>query len=111
MSEGSRHPGLAAYVESIRRALRTLTEREQKALLRVTGEHRAGWRDHVRHFMGSIGTVPDGHQPGAVPAYQVIDGQQRMTTLSILLCVVRDVATAHGWNELASEVEKNYLVH
>lgn len=34
---------MAAYVESVRRAPRTLTEREQKALLRVTGEHRAAW--------------------------------------------------------------------
>jgi hypothetical protein len=44
LREGSRHPRMAAYVESVRRAPRTLTEREQKALLRVTGEHRAGWR-------------------------------------------------------------------
>lgn len=64
-----------------------------------------------RHFMGSIVTVPDGHQPGSVPAYQVIDGQQRLTTLSILLCVVRDVALSRGWNELAAEVDENYLVH
>lgn len=80
-------------------------------LMEDTGELLEPGAEDRRHFMGSIVTVPDGHQPGAVPAYQVIDGQQRMTTLSILLCVVRDVATAHGWNELASEVEENYLVH
>lgn len=73
-------------------------------LLEVGAEDR-------RHFMGSIVTVPDGHQPGSIPAYQVIDGQQRLTTLSILLCVVRDVALAHEWNELAAEVDENYLVH
>jgi len=73
-------------------------------LLEVGAEDR-------RHFMGSIVTVPDGHQPGSVPAYQVIDGQQRLTTLSILLCVVRDVASSQGWKELAAEVEENYLVH
>jgi hypothetical protein len=67
--------------------------------------------DERRHFMGSIVTVPDGHQPGSLPAYQVIDGQQRVTTLSILLCVVRDVASSRGWKELAAEVEENYLVH
>ena len=73
-------------------------------LLEVGAEDR-------RHFMGSIVTVPDGHQPGSVPAYQVIDGQQRLTTLSILLCVVRDLAASAGCNELAAEVEENYLVH
>ncbi len=31
-----------AYVDSIHRPAKTLTEREQKALFRVTGEHRAG---------------------------------------------------------------------
>ena len=80
-------------------------------LMEDAGELLEPGAEDRRHFMGSIVTVPDGHQPGVVPAYQVIDGQQRMTTLSILLCVVRDVATAHGWNELASEVEENYLVH
>lgn len=73
-------------------------------LLEVGAENR-------RHFMGSIVTVPDGHQPGSVPAYQVIDGQQRLTTLSILLCAVRDVAFSKGWNELAAEVDESYLVH
>jgi hypothetical protein len=67
--------------------------------------------DVRRHFMGSIVTVPDGHQPGAVPAYQVIDGQQRLTTISILLCGVRDVARSKGWDALAAEVEENYLIH
>lgn len=46
---------MAAHVESVRRAPRTLIEREQKALLRVTGEHRAGWRDHVLFAM-ALGT-------------------------------------------------------
>lgn len=64
-----------------------------------------------RHFMGSIVTVPNGHQPGSVPAYQVIDGQQRLTTLSILLCVIRDVAAEQGWQEMVAEVDENYLVH
>ncbi|WP_437945504.1 DUF262 domain-containing HNH endonuclease family protein [Sorangium sp. So ce296] len=80
-------------------------------LLEDVAELLEAGADERRHFMGSIVTVPDGHQPGAVPAYQVIDGQQRLTTLSILLCVVRDVAASHGWNELAAEVEENYLVH
>ncbi|MCA9560236.1 MAG: tyrosine-type recombinase/integrase [Myxococcales bacterium] len=38
---------MAAYVDRITRAPRTFTEREQLLLLRATGEHRSGFRDHV----------------------------------------------------------------
>jgi integrase/recombinase XerC len=38
-------PTMANYADSTRTP-RTLTEREQRALLKVTGEHRAGYRDH-----------------------------------------------------------------
>ena len=63
-----------------------------------------------RHFMGSIACVPEPNRPGVVPAYQVIDGQQRLITLTILLCVLRDAAVNLGCSELASEVEENYLI-
>jgi site-specific recombinase XerC len=38
---------MSGYVAAIARPPRTLTEVEQAALLKVTGEHRAGFRDHV----------------------------------------------------------------
>jgi integrase/recombinase XerC len=38
---------MAAYAESISRPPRTLTEREVAALLRASGQHREGFRDHV----------------------------------------------------------------
>ena len=59
-----------------------------------------------RHFMGSIVCVPQSLQPGFQPAYQVIDGQQRLVTLTILLCSVRDAAVRLSWNELADEVQE-----
>ena len=40
------------------------------------------------YFMGSIVLVKD----DASPASEVVDGQQRLTTLTILLCVLRDLA-------------------
>lgn len=64
-----------------------------------------------RHFMGAIVTVPDAHQPGSIPAYQVIDGQQRLTTASLLLVSMRDVALEYEWAELAAEIDENYLIH
>ena len=38
---------MTAYADNILRPLRTLTEREVAALLRVTGQHVSGFRDHV----------------------------------------------------------------
>jgi len=67
---------MAAYVESVRRAPRTLTEREQKALLRVTGEHRAGWRDHVLFAM-ALGTGLRAHELVALDVGDVFDDAGR----------------------------------
>jgi site-specific recombinase XerC len=67
---------MAAYVESVRRAPRTLTEREQKALLRVTGEHRAGWRDHVLYAM-ALGTGLRAHELVALDVGDVFDDAGR----------------------------------
>ncbi len=64
-----------------------------------------------RHFLGSIVCISEKHQPGIVPGYQVIDGQQRLMTLSLLLCAVRNTAREKGWEELAAEVEEIYLIH
>src|SRR5437773_5208951 len=61
-----------------------------------------------RHFLGSVVVVADDHTPGVTPSYQVIDGQQRLITLSLLLCAVRDAAKGE---EIAAEVQENYLVH
>jgi site-specific recombinase XerD len=47
-------PTMANYAEATRTP-RTLTEREQRALLKVTGEHRAGYRDHMLYAM-ALGT-------------------------------------------------------
>lgn len=38
---------MTSYAERTRKPPRTLTEQEQARLLHVTGEHRAGFRDHV----------------------------------------------------------------
>jgi site-specific recombinase XerC len=41
---------MANYADGARTP-RTLTEREQRAPLEVTGEHRAGYRDHMLYAM------------------------------------------------------------
>lgn len=37
------------------------------------------------HFMGSLVVINDGTRNGTVPAFKLVDGQQRLTTISIML--------------------------
>ena len=46
----------------------------------------------VGHFVGSIVNIAEQAMPTAVQKYMIIDGQQRMTTLSLLLLALRDYA-------------------
>ena len=41
--------------------------------------------------------------------FYVIDGQQRITTIVILLCVIRDSFSSKGESELANGVNDNYI--
>ena len=65
----------------------------------------------ARHFMGSLVFVPRDPATFKVPSYQVVDGQQRLITLSLLLCALRDVAYVHNFDDLAEEITQCYLVH
>ena len=46
----------------------------------------------VGHFVGSIVNIAEHAMPTGVQKYMIIDGQQRMTTLSLLLLALRDYA-------------------
>jgi|GEM_PF-231860 len=63
------------------------------------------------HFMGSIVTAPHKIEPGTIPQYVVIDGQQRMITLVALLAAIRDEAKGADTGTLAEQIQKQYLVH
>src|SRR5579875_442479 len=45
-----------------------------------------------RHFMGTLVFVAETHATHSVPAYQVVGGQQRLLSLSLLLRAARDLA-------------------
>lgn len=49
----------------------------------------------VGHFVGSIVNIAEQAMPTGVQKYMIIDGQQRMTTLTLLLLALRDYALAH----------------
>lgn len=63
------------------------------------------------HFMGSLVFVPEDPEPTKVPVFRVIDGQQRIMTLSLLLCALRDQALEAGLDIFAREIAESYLVH
>jgi len=63
------------------------------------------------HFLGPMvcsGTMP---VPGAPPAFHLIDGQQRLTTVTLLLAAIRDEAAEMGCAQLAAEITRYYLIH
>ena len=55
------------------------------------------------HFTGAIVIQQLRTAPGNVPKYEIIDGQQRLTTFQIILCVIRDICKSDGHNDVADE--------
>jgi len=62
------------------------------------------------HFMGSIVTMSTKSVPEGVSKYLLIDGQQRLTTVFILLSALRDIAKQQG-KDLAEEIDNTILVN
>jgi len=62
------------------------------------------------HFMGSIVTMPTTAVPHGVSKYVLIDGQQRLTTIFILLAALRDTAKQLE-EKLALEIDDRFLVN
>lgn len=61
-----------------------------------------------QHFMGFLVFVPEINQLDF--RLHVIDGQQRLTTLSLLLVAVRNTAEENGFNDFAREITDKYLI-
>jgi len=64
------------------------------------------------HFMGSIVTIPGRSIPEGVAKYILIDGQQRITTLFVILILLRNIARQNdSKNRLAEEINNTLLVN
>src|SRR5206468_10872804 len=63
------------------------------------------------HFLGPLVCAPTAHVPGEVTPYQLIDGQQRVTTLTLMLCALRDLAKECGQVDFSEEITEDYLLH
>lgn len=60
---------------------------------------RAGGEPHnTEHFLGSIVSIEVGQGTSVFHRWQVIDGQQRLATLSLLLTALRDHIADIGWS-------------
>jgi site-specific recombinase XerC len=76
---------MTAYADAIAKPPRTLTDLEQKLLLKVTGEHRDGFRDHVI-ISFALGTGLREHELLALDLGDVFDDEghaKRRVTLRV----------------------------
>lgn len=63
------------------------------------------------HFLGSVVLAPSPNNTAAgVQSWLVVDGQQRMTTLSILLCAIRDYVAKED-PRLSEKIDDLYLIN
>jgi len=84
--------------------LRLLWEDVERAAARIETDRST----LVPHFMGAIVINQVKTYGKQVQAFEVIDGQQRLTTFQLLLAALRDVAAEHG-SHYAQEVQKYLL--
>ena len=63
------------------------------------------------HFIGSIVTMPTISVPEGVSKFLLIDGQQRLTTIFLLLAILRNRASESGKKEFADEINNTLLVN
>ncbi|OBV11150.1 DUF262 domain-containing protein [Erythrobacter dokdonensis] len=80
------------YAWSVSPQLELLWEDIERAVMRLEADRQAA----TPHFMGAIVIAQIKTFGKQVQAFEVIDGQQRLTTFQLLLAAFRDVANAHG---------------
>lgn len=86
----------------------------------TTKEWEVLWKDLVElsemenprtHFIGSIVNMPTVSVPEGVAKYLLIDGQQRLTTIFVLLTLLRNRAREIQNQEFAEEINNTLLVN
>ena len=61
------------------------------------------------HFTGAIVIQQNLTIAGDVPKYEIIDGQQRLTTFQITLCALRDICKSYKFDDIATEANRFIL--
>lgn len=93
------------YAWRVAPQLELLWEDIERAIQRLMTDRSA----LTPHFMGAMVINQLKTFGKQVQAYEIIDGQQRLTTFQLLLSAIRDVARAHG-SKYADELQ-NYLLN
>jgi uncharacterized protein with ParB-like and HNH nuclease domain len=65
--------------------------------------------DDQSHFIGSVVFVERDTDFDEINEFEIVDGQQRLTTVSILLCAIREYYDQAGNIEGADSIDNNYL--
>ena len=68
----------------------------------ISAMERSDPKEPTPYFLGSIVLVKQAHNPQSV----VVDGQQRLTTLTMLFCVLRDIASSGGDAQLTDRLSQ-----
>lgn len=92
------------YAWKIEPQLQLLWEDIERAVSRLSTDRAS----LTPHFMGAIVVAQIKTFGKQVQAFEVIDGQQRLTTFQLLLSALRDVAAANG-SRYADELQKYLL--
>ncbi len=89
------------------------SEKQWKPLWTAIREQAEGLLDRDQgpgHFLGSVVLSPGYTLPGGPQRWVVVDGQQRLTTLAILLSAVRDRVRDED-EKLATHIHEDFLVN
>ena len=62
-------------------------------------------QDRTPHFIGTIVTRQLPRRVGAVPGYDIIDGQQRLTTFQIILSAISDVSSEANLTDITEQAD------
>src|ERR1051326_1562372 len=102
--------GTKQYVVPLFQRPYSWSEKQWKTLWTdVLEQSRHG--DSRPHFFGSIVTTPAKSVPQGVGKYLLIDGQQRITTIQVLLAAIRDSAVRLGDAKLRDRIDGQYLTN
>ena len=66
-------------------------------------------RDQFSHFTGAIVMQQKQTNVDEVQKYEIIDGQQRLTTFQIILCAIKDVCNSCGFEKIGAKAVRHIL--